>query len=99
MSSARDSSIESYYKRKNSGIELSQKERIIGYVSSKKGWVTRLMISKALDLPTATVSGIVKPLVREGVFFESDEKMTCPESPHKSKVYWVTIAEREPDLF
>jgi hypothetical protein len=55
------------------------------------------MIANALNIPTATVSGLIRPMVRDGILEESEEKHPCPESPHNSNVYWVGIKPIEPE--
>ena len=93
----RESSAESHQAYKASGDEKTDGERILEYLGSLKGWATRLMISEHIGKATATVSGLVRPMVRDGVLEESTDKFPCPLSPRKSKVYWVRIPAAEPE--
>ena len=91
-----DSSAESFDNRTKDGTLPDKKARILKYLENKKCYVTRLMIATALEIPTATVSGIIKPLIAEGELEQGEDKSPCPVSPHHSNVYWVRFPMPEP---
>ena len=72
----RATSAEAYEDRLTSGKHGSDTQAIEQYVLDH-GPVTRRMVSEALRIDTATVSGIVTPLVKTGMLVEVEEKAPC----------------------
>lgn len=90
MQMIKRSSIDSFKKRNETGQGQKQKDRILDYLRREKSFATRLMISTALDIPTATVSGLITPMIGHEIS-ETLETMPCQISGNK--VHWLSLRE------
>jgi len=82
----KDTSIVSHKKRVKSGINETQRQKILDFCRKHK-MVTRKMIAQHLGIETATISGQVKPLLNAGDLTETLEKFPCPVTGNT--VHWL----------
>jgi hypothetical protein len=97
----KDSSIYSHIAFGASGERQAKRDKIREYMAGGR-WVTRLMIATDLNIPTATVSGLITPMLEgegSGEIEESPLKRQCPYSPRKSAVHWIRLKPAQKPLF
>jgi len=75
--SVRDTSAESHHTNQVSGLADSVSDKILNYLRGKQ-WVTRRQISEDTGISTATVSGLIKPMLDDGILLERSTKASCP---------------------
>ena len=85
MPRTRDSSCDSYYSV--IAPDTEKKQRIMDFVKLATKGTTRRQISKALALDTATVSGLVTPMVDKDELFQSALRQPCPVTGRM--VHWL----------
>lgn len=90
MSNVRDTSIESYVQNEESGLADTIGGRIYKFIVAN-GPVTRRTIATELGLDTATVSGLVTPMIKKGVLVD-DERTEDPQTGRKAHA--VRVCER-----
>ena len=98
MSNVLEASKASYKERLATGVHETQKDRILDYIQKVRR-CTAKMIARDLNLESATVSGLVRPLVKDeksGVWRE-EERNECPVTGNK--VHWLYWVEHQTDLF
>jgi hypothetical protein len=97
----RDSSVLSFDQIKAAGVYGEKKEAIIDYLSKTRrgAWATRLQIANYLGFTTATVSGLITPMIEAGDIEENPNKERDPTSPRNSRVYWIRIKPNQKTLF
>jgi len=94
----RDTSKDSLAINARKAITAACQNRIRNYLfDGGNQWRTRRQISEATGIATATVSGLVCPMVAVGVLEEGSQKQLCPVS--KRRAYVVRVATRQGDLF
>lgn len=81
----RESSIEAYY----SEDLTTERGRILHYMRFCSKGASRRQISNALTIDTATVSGLITPMVKDGDLIEMPDsgKRECPIT--ERKVLWL----------
>jgi hypothetical protein len=101
MSNVKTSSVHSHTAYGASGQRKIKRDEIRRYLA-KNGWATRLMIATDLKIATATVSGLITPMLEgegSGEIEESPEKSECPYSPRKTAVHWIRLKPGQIGLF
>lgn len=78
----RDTSAESHRINETSGLAASVTKQILDCVGNQTK--TRRQIAEETGLPTATVSGLVTPMIERGDLEELAEKKPCPISGRKA---------------
>ncbi len=85
---ARQSSIDAYHQIKVEGVEKTQVDRIMDYLTIRP-WKNRREIAAALDMQTATVSARVNLMLSKGMLWESNE--THMDEVTKKRVKIVAV--------
>lgn len=90
----RTASVDAFRERVATGKHQLDRDRISEYCLRAPGRVTRRMIARDLCMDTATVSGLVNPLVKAKVLheFPDSEKAPCPVTG--KNVGWLTHITR-----
>lgn len=96
MGNVREASKENYKQRLLDGTHSEQTQKVYNYIKDRQGGCTGNMIAKALDMPTATVSGIVRPMEKAGVVYRTEERFECPVT--KRRVHWIRRVTEEHQL-
>ena len=88
MHSVRDTSKESFLRNRDTGVAMSATETILNFMRTRDSrgnrWCTRREIAEGTGLPTATVSGLVRPLLDNLIIEESEWKRECPVSNRRA---------------
>lgn len=92
----RDSSAEAYQEHELSGEAGTKRQRILNYLA-KRGATSRRQIAQALGYDTATVSGLVTPMLKDnGPLIEQGYKQECPVT--RRMVYFVGLEPKQEEL-
>lgn len=92
----RESSQEAFKAHEMSGAASTKRAKIAGYLTDN-GPSSRRQIATELKFDTATVSGLVTPMIVSGDLVEDGWRRECPIT--KRSVFFVRIPTGQKELF
>lgn len=81
LNNVQETSKHQYFIGESNGKRGCKKELIINYMRQRATWLTRREISVALKIDTATVSGLIRPLVMNKTVIEIENRTLLPNCP------------------